>query len=237
VRDRTFDYRPRLVEANRQFRVQGAHQFPLLANISRYWIPGLSVLDQGSEGACVGFGVTGEAMASPVRQRFPKVQMTDGATWRDASEVMARKVYKEAQQIDEWEGDSYDGTSVRAGMLVGRERGWWDGFRWAFSMADLRAALEEGPVVLGVLWTEGMYEALGGRLVVTGPAVGGHCILSTGYSANWRGGGPHYRLRNSWGRSWGLNGSAYIKDSHLNKILFEAGGEAAVPVNRKLAAA
>jgi hypothetical protein len=231
---RTFDYRPRLVEANRAFRIRAGAQ-PWLTERSRYWVPGLSVLDQGTEGACVGFGCTGEAMASPVRQRFPKVKMTDGATWRDAAEMIARKVYKEAQQIDEWEGDSYEGTSVRAGMLVGRERGWWDGFSWAFTMDELRTALETGPVVLGVLWTEGMYEAPGGRLAVTGPVVGGHCILATGYSANWRGGGPHYRLRNSWGRSWGVNGSAYIQAGHLNKILFEEGGEAAVPTGRKLA--
>jgi hypothetical protein len=231
---RTFDYVPRLVEANRAFRIRAGAQ-PWLTERSRYWVPGLSVLDQGTEGACVGFGCTGEAMASPVRQRFPKVKMTDGATWRDAAEMIARKVYKEAQQIDEWEGVAYEGTSVRAGMLVGRERGWWDGFSWAFTMDELRTALETGPVVLGVLWTEGMYEAPGGRLAVTGPVVGGHCILATGYSANWRGGGPHYRLRNSWGRSWGVNGSAYIQAGHLNKILFEEGGEAAVPTGRKLA--
>jgi hypothetical protein len=231
---RTFDYRPRLVEANRAFRITAGAQ-PWLTERSRYWVPGLSVLDQGTEGACVGFGCTGEAMASPVRQRFSNEQDAS-VDWGRGAAYVAQAVYRRAKQIDEWEGDSYDGTSVRAGMLVGRERGWWDGFSWAFTMDELRTALETGPVVLGVLWTEGMYEAPGGRLAVTGPAVGGHCILATGYSANWRGGGPHYRLRNSWGRGFGLNGSAYISAGHLNKILFEEGGEAAVPQNRRLVA-
>jgi hypothetical protein len=168
-------------------------------------------------------------MASPVRQRFV------GPTQLAAAEAEARRAYRWCLYHDEFEGERDEGTSVRAGMLYGRQAGWWDGFSWAFTMDELRTALESGPVVLGVLWTEGMYEAPEGRLVPRGPAVGGHCILATGYSTNWRGGGPHYRLRNSWSKAWGVNGSAYISAGHLNKILFEEGGEAAVPTGRKLA--
>jgi hypothetical protein len=233
---RTFDYRPRLVEANRAFRIRAGAQ-PWLTDRSRYWVPSFTILDQGTEGACVGFGVTGEAMASPVRQMWVDPDTPGPWATFNPAQRMAFSAYRRAKEIDEWEGVDYDGTSVRAGMLVGRERGWWDGFSWAFTMDELRTALETGPVVLGVLWTEGMYEAPDGRLVPRGPAVGGHCILTTGYSANWRGGGPHYRLRNSWGRGFGLNGSAYISAGHLNKILFEEGGEAAVPQNRRLVAA
>jgi hypothetical protein len=215
--ERTFDYIPRLVEANRAFRVAVPESPSIMSQVSRFWVPGREVLDQGREGACVGFGCTAEAMASPVRNRFAV-----------PAAAMASSVYYQAQRIDEWEGESYEGTSVRAGMLVGREKGWWSGFRWAFTMAELRAALEEGPVVVGVEWREGMYEAPHGLLSVTGRVVGGHCILVTGYQARNR----RYRLRNSWGKSWGINGSAYIADTDLNSILFAAGGEAAVPIGR-----
>jgi hypothetical protein len=235
VTERTFDYRPRLVEANRQFRVQGAYQFPSLAEKSRYWAPGV-VLDQGAEGACVGFGCVGEALASPARWR-PVDPDTPGP-WAHLNPAQrgAFDVYRRAKEIDEWEGVDYDGTSVRAGMLVGRERGWWGGFRWAFNMADLRAALEEGPVVVGVEWYGGMYEAPNGILEVEGSQVGWHCILLTGYTPRHRTiKVPAYRVRNSWGASWGLRGSAYIWDEALNRILFQAGGEAAVPIGRKLA--
>ena len=212
------DYKPRLDERNLAYRVTAAS--PELLSRSRYWTPG-AILNQQAEGACVGFGVTAEAMASPVRNR-----VGDG-------NVMARGVYRRCLQIDEFEGERDEGTSVRAGMLVGRERGWWTGFRWALNMNELRAALEEGPVVIGVEWREGMYEAPRGTLTPLGPVVGGHCILVTGYSPNYRNGGPFYRLRNSWGPSWGINGSAYITAPSLQRILFGSGGEAAVAIGRK----
>lgn len=237
--ERTFDYIPRLVEANKAFRVGNAVPYFMGAfnRESRYWTPGV-VLDQGSEGACVGFGCTAEALASPARWR-PVDPDTPGP-WAhlNPAQRAAGEVYNRAKEIDEWEGVDYEGTSVRAGMLVGRERGWWDGFRWAMNMTELRAALELGPVVIGVEWREMMYEAPGGALRVGGPTVGGHCILVTGYTPRHRlwMNGPAYRLRNSWGKEWGINGSAYISAPALESILFDAGGEAAVPVGRKLPA-
>lgn len=227
---RTLDYVPRLVEANRAYRVRDTVPYFMGAfeRESRFWVPGI-VLDQGREGACVGFGCTAEALASPVRWR-PVDPDTPGP-WAhlNPAQRAAREVYRAAQRIDEWEGESYEGTSVRAGMLVGRERGWWDGFRWAFNMIELRAALELGPIVIGVEWRDGMYDAPGGWLTPEGLVVGGHCLLVTGYSAPRNA----YRLRNSWGKEWGRNGQAYIAAGHLDQILFQARGEAAVPVGRK----
>ena len=215
----TLDYAPRLVEANRTYRITADRD---LTTQSRYWAPGTYVLDQGAEGACVGYGVTGEWLASPVRGKAHIWEATK----------LAQDVYRAAQKIDEWEGEAYDGTSVRAGMLAGRDRGWWSGFSWAFTMPELRTALETGPVVIGVNWHASMYVAPNAKVNVFGSVVGGHCLLLTGYSPNWRKAGPHYRLRNSWGRTWGANGSAYIAADDLYRILFAAGGEAAVPTGR-----
>jgi hypothetical protein len=217
---RTFDYVPRLDDRNRAYRVTAA---PDLADVSRFWTPSALVLDQGREGQCVGAGITHEYGATPVRGRIHPAMMTE--------------VYRRAQQLDEWPGEApaYEGTSVRAGMLVGRERGWWDGFRWAFNLGELRAALEEGPVVVGVEWRDGMYSAPGGIVTVDGPVVGGHCLLITGYTRRHPTiGGPAYRWRNSWSTSYGLRGNAYVRPDDLDRILFQAGGEAAVPVGRRL---
>jgi hypothetical protein len=212
------DYVPRLDERNRAHRVGAA---PVLASLPRYWQPSATVLDQGQEGACVGMGVTGEYGASPVRGKI--------------SNTLALDVYNRAKQVDEFEGVDYDGTSVRAGMLVGRERGWWTGFKWAFNMTEVRTALETGPVVIGIQWKSGMYEAPGGILLAKGKVVGGHCILITGYDPKHPAiGGPAYELRNSWSASWGVKGSAFISAYDLNAVLFKSGGEAAVPIGRKL---
>lgn len=61
--------------------------------------------DQGSEGACVGFSVS------------------RAATWLNRKRYDARWLYREAQKIDYWEGEDYEGTSVRAGMEVLRDEG------------------------------------------------------------------------------------------------------------------
>lgn len=227
--ERTFDYVPRLDERNRAFRVGAAD--PKLLETSQFWTPGNVVSDQGSEGACVGFGVTNEWLASPVRGRLGR-NLGRSAQFDSANQI-SRDVYRRAKEIDEFEGVDYSGTSVRAGMLVGRERGWWTGFRWALNMAELRAALEVGPVVVGVEWREGMYRPVNGMLAPFGRVVGGHCLLITGYRAKGRF-GPAYRVRNSWGKTWGKNGSADITVDHLDSTLFKAGGEAAVAIGRAL---
>lgn len=232
------DYRPRHDERSRAYRISAPD--PALLRQSRFWTPGAVVTDQGSEGACVGHGVVNEAMASPVRVPFPRSTFiaVDGQFMREADYV-AQQVYRRAQQIDEWEGEQYDGTSVLAGMKVGRERGWWRSFGWAFNLSELRAGLESGPVIVGVEWREAMYEAPDGVVTVDGPVAGGHCLVITGYTRHHRIiGGPAYRWRNSWGGAtspgggYGLNGSAYIAAADLDRVLFQAGGEAAVPVER-----
>jgi hypothetical protein len=210
--DHTFDYVPRLVDANLPYRMGVAGD----TSKSRYWTPG-ATLHQGGEGACVPHGVTGEALASPVRVKLPNAQ------------ALAFEGYDWCRRHDEFEGDYTDGTSVRAGMNWGRERGWWTGYRWGLNMGELRAALDLGPVVVGVDWTDGMYDPAGDEVVPTGKVVGGHCILITGYSAAR----ASYRLKNSWGPQWGRNGQAYIRAVYLDRILFQAGGEAAVPQGRK----
>lgn len=220
------DYVPRLVEANRAYRVTAPAVD--LSKQAVWWTGGV-VLDQGQEGSCVGHGVVGEYLASPVRGRFSAIR----TVWPNLGHELAVSVYDRARKIDEFEGDFTEGTSVRAGMLVGRERGWYSGFNWAFNMTELRAALQTGPVVIGVTWNEHMYEAPKGIVTIGGFPVGGHCLVITGYTPRHPViGGPAYRWRNSWGLSYGVNGSAYISDGALKMILFDEGGEAAVPIGR-----
>lgn len=120
-------------------RIRGGHCYcfkpDALKDIPTWW----SFYNQGGEGACVGFGIS-RAMSLLNRKRYD-------ALW----------LYNSAKVIDEWPGEDYDGTSVRAGLDVVRERGHivrrdkriyrinlQEGIvrnRWAESISDMIAAM------------------------------------------------------------------------------------------------
>lgn len=196
----------------------------------RTWDVG-TCLNQGREGACVGFGWVGELLASPMPYRCDP----------DTGNSYARRTYHRAQQLDEWAGENYEGTSVLAGAKAIREAGHMDGYRWAFGIDDVRdTVLALGPVVIGIPWHEGMYETKPSGLVdVSGPVVGGHCLLVYGYHPSARLRGEDYRARfnifrwrNSWGTGYGLDGNGFIRYEDLRDLLAHT-GEACVPRGRR----
>lgn len=98
--------------------------------------------DQGEEGACVGFACS-RAMSILNRKRYD-----------------ARWLYEQAQFIDEWPGEDYSGTSVRAAFDVLQARGHRvmtrtskpedvehgiSAFRWAQSVDEVLAATGAKP--------------------------------------------------------------------------------------------
>lgn len=81
---------------------------------------------------------------------------------------------------------------------------------------ELRQCLAEGfPVIFGILLRESFEsDAVAQCGVVPMPrrgekALGGHALTLIGYDDDFRG-GPHYEVRNSWGRSWGDKGCCWI---------------------------
>lgn len=226
---RTLDYVPDLDERNNDYRVQRLMSLTGAPrpdwNRSAWWTGG-PVLDQGREGACVGFACAGEYAASPVRGRG--VTNETGMT-----------IYRRAKQIDEWEGEDYDGTSVRAGLLVLREMDKVESFWWAKNMDEFLGALQAfGPVVIGCRWSDAQYETVGpdAEVVVNDDWVGWHSILVNGYSPLYgsRKRKRKFRWRNSWNLDYGKNGNGYIDPELLEHIVFGEGGEAGVVVGRTL---
>lgn len=194
----------------------------------RFWDEGV-VLDQGSEGACVGYGWTAELLAEPFA---PDVQPLVAT-----AERYATFSYKRAQKIDEWPGEDYEGTSVLAGAKIMQQDDQIAGYRWCFGALDVRdAVITSGPVVIGVPWYSSMYSTdKSGLVVVRGRKVGGHCIVVTGYHPALKINGKTeevFRWRNSWGSAYGLDGSGYIRFSDL-AILLDDRGEACIPMGRK----
>lgn len=230
MRDVVLDWIPRHDERSREFSVG-----PLTAGKPRpkstYWGSPKEVLDQGREGACVGFAWTNKLLALPIRSKLPM-----------PSNDFARNVYHSAQKVDEWEGEAYSGTSVLAGAKIVKMGGFITSYRWAFSIDDVLNALAfVGPVVLGIPWMDSMYStAPGGLISVSGTKVGGHAITATGYGVrdfvvSTQDGRKAkqslevVRLRNSWGDDYGVKGDGYIQVADLEQLLKNK-GEACVPV-------
>jgi hypothetical protein len=172
-------------------------------------------LDQGSEGACVGF-----AWAHDVAAR-PRERLIDGFD--------ARNIYHAAQRVDEWPGEDYEGTSVLGGAKVCHELGHFAEYRWATSLDDLLLGIGYfGPAVLGVNWYQGMSNTDDdGYIHAVGSVLGGHAILA--HSVNVK--QQYVVLHNSWGQSWGVNGRAKILFEDLEALLNQD-GEACIPVRR-----
>ena len=178
------------------------------------WSVGVS-LNQGPDGACIGFGWAHELAARP------KVHpMTNEAAFA---------LYHEAQQLDAWPGENYEGSSVIAGAKAVQAHGWLSEYRWAFSEQDLALAVGyRGPAVLGVNWYSGMDTLVPdskGRLWadVSGEVRDGHCFITHGYSVPLNA----YKCWNSWGAP----SEFYISVPGMAKLLADD-GEACVPVTR-----
>lgn len=166
-------------------------------------------LDQGSEGACVGFGFAQEAAAAP--EVVPGVDNEYARAW-----------YHRAKQLDPWPGEDYEGTSTLAGAKVGVEKGNYVSYLWARTEEEVaRTVSNYGPVVIGVNWYRGMMDPdEDGFIWPTGDIVGGHCIVIIGINVKE----GYYILQNSWGRSWGTNnGCCYLMREHVSRLLSEDG--------------
>jgi hypothetical protein len=224
--DKGLGWRPSIDPRNADFPMRAVLDATIPRRVKNWTLPG-NPLDQGREGACVGFGWTAEMLAAPKMARFV-----------DADGV-ARRVYRSAKQIDEWPGDAYDGTSVLAGAKVLQSQGWMDAYRWGDGVGDvIDAVISQGPVVIGIPWLSGMYDTAPNYMVrLDGNVVGGHCILVTGYHPAMRIAGEKEKLevvkwRNSWGLGYGRRGYGYVRINDLAQLL--ADGESCLPIGRKV---
>lgn len=191
----------------------------------RFWFDNGWWGDQGLQPHCVGY-----AWAHYIEDS-PKTHPEPGA-FAEPSEL-----YSEAQRMDEWPGEDYEGTSVRAGAKALLARGLVAEYRWAFTLQDvINILLTQGPVVVGTNWYESMfrpvirYDAQGHprvTLPVKGDIAGGHAYILNGVNVP----AQVFRMKNSWGREWGVDGRASISFSDFDRLLSED-GEACLTVER-----
>jgi hypothetical protein len=192
-----------------------------------------TVLNQGAQGACVGFAFTHDVTADPQEWKMAKVFPGSEAK---AGATFARSVYFDAQRIDEYRGGEYpgasprmQGTSLLAGAKVMHRLGYMEAYRWATSVDDLAAAVSQiGPAILGCTWYANMIDTDDEGLIhATGRRVGGHAICVSGVDPDQ----GVFTLTNSWGTEWGNNGRALVSFKDMAKLL-GGRGEACIPIGR-----
>ena len=173
--------------------------------VSKYWDSDGWWGNQGNKPHCVGFswshwiedGPVGHGGVAPI--------------------ISPIKIYSEAQKIDEWPGENYNGTSVRAGAKYLKSINAIQSYYWAYDVNTLiDCVFKLGPVVVGTYWYSSMFSPdSNGIIKISGGIVGGHAYVINGVDKTKQ----LFRIKNSWGRAWGKQGHAFISFNDMSRLM------------------
>lgn len=183
---------------------------PTIAGLtSKYWDDNVWWGNQGNTPQCVGYAWAHWIADGPVVHSGiqPPVNPT--------------LIYQQAQLVDEWPGTNYNGTSVRGGAKYLNSTGKIGNYYWAYDVQTLvNTLLQIGPVVVGTNWYYNMfYPNSNGVISIGGSLAGGHAYVINGVDTVNR----LFRIKNSWGQSWGKTGHAFISFTDMTRLINERG--------------
>lgn len=239
---RQFDVRPDRIDfRDRPYRpplVSLPPQYPEPAIIEVYlpkYCADDMLLDQGSEGACTGFG-----LAAVINYLF--WEQAQQAQHQAHPKVSTRMLYQTAKLYDEWQGEDYEGSSCRGAMKGWHRHGvceekfwpyWVDGMAefvepqkgWDSSASEkplgayyridknsileMQAAIQEVHAIYASAQVhQGWFLDTADDLPIikySQDITGGHAFAIVGYNETG------FIVQNSWGKQWGFNGFAMLQ--------------------------
>jgi hypothetical protein len=168
-------------------------------------------LDQDDTNHCCGYSMANFCINIPVHADYTN---DDG-----------HKFYYICKEID-GEPKDEEGSTIRSVAKALKQVDRIGTYAFAPDLASIKWwLLNRSPVIIGTIWTTGMFEPDENNIIYpSGDVVGGHAYLIN----EWRK-DNYIGIQNSWGTRWGKNGKAYISASNFEKI-FRSGGEALTAV-------
>lgn len=191
-------------------------------------------LDQGPTPKCVMYSAATSLGAAPVTYKkdpltIVKTPVDDPLIGPAGIAVSYEDLYEYAQAHDEWPGEDYEGTSVRAGqdylIAIGRS----SNYVWARNLEeakDYNSRVGSAPIIIGIDWWSGMdnLKLIKGKYYAepTGEVVGGHALCSLWFDRAVKG----WKDQQTWGPTFGDDGIFYIPDDAFDYLVFQTNGEA-----------
>jgi hypothetical protein len=206
-----------------------------------------TILDQGQEGACTGFGLAASA-------NYLLKCRAKGRKAEDVGPVSPRMIYEMARRYDEWPGEDYAGSSARGAMKGWHKHGVCSDRLWPYEANDpgqlddrrsqdatqrplgayyrvnhkdlicMHSAIAE----VGILYATAtvhsgwMNPSGDGMIEQTDTIEGGHAFAIVGYDR--RG----FWIQNSWGRDYGRGGFEGYSFADLRPHVISLGNDGAL---------
>jgi hypothetical protein len=189
------------------------------------WTRRVPHFDQGQLGSCTGNAATG-LVGTDSAARSGYTSVTISGQVLPVDEDLAVKVYSLATTLDEYDGQYPPTDTGSSGLGAAKalvKLGLATKYTHAFSLAALKSALQTGPVMVGTIWLESMFDTdpATGYVKVDrkSQVAGGHEYVLSAYDTTRQA----FRMDNSWGESWGVRGSAWFTGSDMHWLLSQQG--------------
>jgi hypothetical protein len=186
----------------------------------------IPILDQGDVGSCTGDGEVGVLGCDPNFAAVPKGIILN--------QDLAYQVYSGAEQIDgngPYPPNDY-GSSGPSAAKAAMKMGLISGYTHCLSLADVLDALQSQAVSIGINWYDSFDSPPSSGLLTISPGAqvrGGHEPMLRGIDVDKQ----EVFGDNSWGSSWGVQGSFSMGWPTLDRLLHEDGdGTVSVPLSQ-----
>ena len=180
------------------------------------WARHLEIFDQDGYGSCTGEAEEGLLATDPFFAALPAGVLL--------SQAGALKLYSEAEIIDGGAGlpSEDDGSSGQSASQAAKNDGLISGYTHAADVNEMAAALQDGPVIVGVSWYSSFDSPASSGLIAISKGAyvrGGHEFLVRGVKVSEK----LFLADNSWGSGWGLKGSMELTWDTMARLFGEEG--------------